>query len=98
MVFTLDQLVGIEEEKPFECVGSRDEINTALVMTIDRMEAEGKALPLLLEHYRQSGMYERSKAEGDRYSAYYDDENLVPEPFAGLVKRNCVAGADTAIG
>ncbi len=98
MAFTLDQLVGVEEEKPFECVGSRDEINTALVMTIDRLEAEGKALPLLLEHYKQSGMYERSKAAGDRYSAYYDHENLVPESLAGLVKRNCVAGADTAIG
>lgn len=28
---TLEQLVGIQEEKPFECVGSRDEINTAIV-------------------------------------------------------------------
>ncbi len=38
----MEQLVGIQEEKPFECVGSRDEINTALVMTIDRLEKMGK--------------------------------------------------------
>ena len=24
----MEQLVGIQEEKPFECVGSRDEINS----------------------------------------------------------------------
>ena len=98
MTFTLDQLVGIEEEKPFECVGSRDEINAALVLTIDRMEEEGEPLPLLLRHYKQSGMYAGRKAERDRYFAYYDDENLVPEPFAALVKRNCVACTDNAIG
>lgn len=98
MKFTLDQLVGIEEEKPFECVGSRDEINAALVLTIDRMEEEGEPLPLLLRHYKQSGMYAGRKAERDRYFAYYDDENLVPEPFATLVKRNCVACTDNAIG
>lgn len=98
MTFTLDQLVGIEEEKPFECVGSRDEINAALVLTIDRMEEEGEPLPLLLRHYKQSGMYAGRKAGRDRYFAYYDDENLVPEPFAALVKRNCVACTDNAIG
>ena len=98
MTFTLDQLVGIEEEKPFECVGSRDEINAALVLTIDRMEEEGEPFPLLLRHYKQSGMYAGRKAGRDRYFAYYDDENLVPEPFAALVKRNCVACTDNAIG
>lgn len=94
MAGTLDQLVGIVEEKPFECVGSRDEINTALVLTIDRLRRESKPLPLLLEHYVDSGLYDRCRAAGDRYSSYYDGENLVPEPFLELVKRNCVA--DTA--
>lgn len=36
---TLDQLIGIKEEKPFECVGSRDEINTAIVLTIKGLDA-----------------------------------------------------------
>lgn len=44
---TLEQLVGIQEEKPFECVGSRDEINTAIVMTIDNLGKSGKELPYL---------------------------------------------------
>ena len=43
---TLEQLVGIQEEKPFECVGSRDEINTAIVMTIDNLGKSGKEASL----------------------------------------------------
>lgn len=87
---TLEQLTGIQEEKPFECVGSRDEINTAIVLTIDRMERDGEILPALLSYYKASGPYGRYKAMGDRYSSYYDEENLVPDDWARLIRENCV--------
>ena len=61
---TLEQLVGIQEEKPFECVGSRDEINTAIVMTIDNLEKSGKELPYLLKYYKTTGLYEAYKGKG----------------------------------
>jgi len=32
--FYFDQLIGIKNTKPFDCIGTPDEINTALVMTI----------------------------------------------------------------
>ena len=96
MKTTLEQLVGIQEEKPFECVGSRAEINTAIVMTIDRMERHGEDLPLLLSYYKGTGLYDRYKEEGDQYSSYYDGENLVPEPWLSLVKEQCVSGPVTA--
>ena len=54
---TLEQLIGIREEKPFECVGSRAEINTAMVLTIQRMEEEGEMLPALLSYYKGTGLY-----------------------------------------
>ena len=88
---TLEQLTGIQEEKPFECVGSRDEINTAIVLTIDRMERDGEMLPALLSYYKESGLYDRYKAMGDRYSSYYDEENLVPDDWAELIQENCVS-------
>lgn len=44
----LDQLTGIQEEKPFECVGSRDEINSAIVLTIERMEKRGRSFRFYL--------------------------------------------------
>ena len=87
---TLEKLTGIQEEKPFECVGSRSEINTAIVMTIQKWEKEGRKLPLLLEYYKTTGLYERYAEEGDHYSTYYDPENLVPEKWLALVKERCV--------
>lgn len=94
MKSTLEQLVGIQEEKPFECVGSRDEINTAVVLTIQRMEREREELPILLSYYKETGLYDRYEALGDRYSSYYDEENLVPSVWAELVKENCVDARD----
>ena len=87
---TLDQLVGIKEEKPFECVGSRDEINTAVMLTISRMEEMGEPLPRLLSYYKTTGMYRMYKDRGDLYSSYYDDDNLVPADLADLVRNCCV--------
>lgn len=90
MKVTLEQLVGLHEEKPFECVGSRDEINTAIVQTIDRMDEEGRRLPALLDYYKTTGLYQRYKAAGNLYSSYYDEENLVPARWISLVKDSCV--------
>lgn len=86
---TLEQLVGIQEEKPFECVGSRSEINTAIMLTIRRMEREGERLPRLFEYYKATGLYERYCAIGDGYSASFDEENLVPQPWKELVRQRC---------
>lgn len=46
-----DQLTGHAETKPFECVGTIDEVNSALSMTIDRWYA-ASPLPCLLKDYR----------------------------------------------
>ena len=89
MQSTMEQLVGIQEEKPFECVGSMDEINTALVMTIDRLEKDGEKLPYLLKYYKTTGLYEEYKAKGDHFSGYFDEQNLVPTAWEKLVRKNC---------
>ena len=89
---TLDQLIGIEEEKPFECVGSRDEINTAIVLTIKGLEEAGEALPCLLSYYKTTDLYQTFRIRGDQYSTYYDGNNLVPDDLAGLVRKYCADG------
>ncbi len=89
MQSTMEQLVGIQEEKPFECVGSRDEINTALVMAIDRLEKDGEKLPYLLKYYKTTGLYEEYKVKGDHFSGYFDEQNLVPTAWEKLVRKNC---------
>ncbi|MBR1850047.1 MAG: hypothetical protein IJ789_01595 [Bacteroidales bacterium] len=45
-----DQLTGRAEVKPFECVGTVSEVNSALSMTLDRWYAH-TARPALLRHY-----------------------------------------------
>ena len=83
MLPLLEQLIGITEEKPFECVGSRDEINTAICEAIAKMKEEGYDLPLLFRHYQQTEQYQqyRERCEGEQnpYRHFYEEENLVPK-------------------
>ncbi len=89
MLPVMDQLTGAVEVKPFECVGSRDEINTAICLTIDNMEREGRQLPLLLDEYRKSSLYARYDAMGDMFSEKFNEEHLVPDIFVPVVRENC---------
>lgn len=49
----LDQLTGITGKKPFECVGTMEEVNLALQKKINS-KTDG-ALPALLKHYKDQG-------------------------------------------
>lgn len=93
LISTLEQLVGIQEEKPFECVGSRREVNVAIRLTIRRLERSGKRLPKLLAYYKNSMQYPVQDREDDGYFSYFDSENLVPEPWKELVKNRCTKEA-----
>lgn len=87
-----EKLTGIQEEKPFECVGSRDEVNAAVCLTIERMEAAGEPLPALLSWYRSHPVYERSFPMRHAYDRYYDPSHLLPEPFLRLLTDECYGG------
>ncbi len=88
------QLIGLTEEKPFECVGSRDEINTAICMTVDHMNRDGEPLPYLLKYYMTTGLYEKYHRDKCPYDDYYDEENLLPEPFEKIVRAGCLRNRD----
>lgn len=66
-----------DTEKPFECVGTREEINLALQTAARRRER----LPLLLERY-MSG----KPAAAASLDSFFDEENFVPERFIGLLR------------
>ena len=90
MIPTLEQLAGIQEEKPFECVGSRNEVNTAVCLAIARREKAEEALPLLFTYYKNTSLYKTYAPQGDTYSSYWDDEHLLPEVFEKVVRQECV--------
>ncbi|MGN0160719.1 MAG: hypothetical protein ACI4AQ_04970 [Lachnospiraceae bacterium] len=89
MIPIMEQLIGVVEEKPFECVGSRDEVNTALCLTIKQLESEGKELPVLLAHYKTLPQYEEYSKKENTFFVGYEEENLLPEKYAELIRKNC---------
>ncbi len=81
------QLLGLTPEKPFECVGSRDEVNTAAVRTIRDIESKGERLPALLAYYKTTELYAHYSVAADPYDTYYEQENLLPPAFDSLLRQ-----------
>lgn len=89
MIPVFEQLIGVVDEKPFECVGSRDEVNTAVCLTIAQLCRRHEELPVLFAHYRTLPQYEAYSRRENTYFTGYEEENLLPGQFALLVKENC---------
>lgn len=89
MIGYMDQLTGVVDEKPFECVGSREEVNMACCLVIRRLLAAGRELPVLYRHYVDNGQFEKYSRIKNEFFTYFEEENLVPEEFVKLVRENC---------
>lgn len=66
-----DQLTGRQSTKPFECVGTIDEVNTALAMTIERNYSNCQ-LPYLLKNYSKKELITPLNTLSDEHNL--DDE------------------------
>ncbi len=82
-----DELIGNTPEKPFECVGSRGEVNAALQEKIRQLKKEGAALPALLQYYENSCNAEKEDIK--EYCSYFDKGNAIPEIFLKEFKERC---------
>lgn len=85
---TMEMLAGIQKNKPFECVGSRDEVNTAICETIKKCEANNEELPLLYKYYKTTNKYQEYKDEENEYNTFYNSENNVPEHYKQMLKKS----------
>ena len=75
----LDGLMLDGTDKPFECVGTKDEVRLSLWLAAKR---RAENLPPLLKHFRESfADYEPISLDN-----YYDDNNFVPREFVHLLK------------
>lgn len=84
LIPTLNQLIGFEtDEKPFECVGSRDEVNFAICEAIKKRDT----LPKLFEHYKSTPLYESYSTIANPYPKFYDKTNLLPAGYRDIVER-----------
>ncbi|MCH3961307.1 MAG: hypothetical protein LKF53_03890 [Solobacterium sp.] len=80
------QLSGILDDKPFECVGTRDEVNTAICMSIRGMKEKGREIPLLYQEYQKSKYYAFYQNRSVDMLAY-NEENDLPDEYAQLVQK-----------
>lgn len=74
-------LVYQDYNKPFECVGTKKEINLALFKAAERRKKQ--PLPLLLNDYMNSEECEKSPENLDNF---FDENNFVPKEFLPLLK------------
>lgn len=77
------KLIGMVPEKPFECVGSRDEINFALCEAVKKYDK----LPMLLEYYKTTDVYKAYCDKVNPYTEYYETTNLLPKEFDLMLKQ-----------
>lgn len=82
---TFIELTGNGEVKPFDCVGTFEEVNFAATKTIMNIEGQNKELPLLLKYYKEKfGLADTSEDITKRYN---DENNLTDEQNEMLRKE-----------
>ena len=83
------ELIGQSEHKPFECVGSIDEVNLAVSLAIRRMESEGRELPLLFKEYKSRGLYRPENIDelNSVCCGSFNEENLLPDEFRTILTK-----------
>lgn len=81
-----DELCGIAHEKPFECVGTVDEVNLALCEIIKHYNNE--ELPFLLEYYRNSQNYFKYKdLKFENYLNDFENNHFLEAEFEEILKQ-----------
>lgn len=78
-------LIGDSINKPFECVGTYDEINYAINKTIEKYFKDSKELPSLLKYYyNEHGLV----LVDDSILNQFDENNNLDDNFRKLVKES----------
>ncbi len=85
LLFTFNELAGLSDIKPFDCIGTVEEVNAALQATIRLLPEED--LPALLQKYKISANFERYRnTDINELLGRYDQRHFLPEPFESLLK------------
>ena len=87
MLGYLKELTGIAEVKPFECVGTIDEVNAALHMYIARNRHQKQ--PLLIDYYSNTTFFLPGNTEiGHRIMNEFNKNNFLEPKFLEIVKQH----------
>lgn len=80
MTADFDALAGFVAVKPFECVGTVEEVRCALEMTAQKYKAAGIPLPLLLKEYMENPQAGCENTPAHLLGVWNSDHNI-PEEF-----------------
>lgn len=81
---TFEELAGYKKVKPFDCVGTFEEVNYAIALTIQNYEKEGIELPYLLQYYKDH--YELVDTTED-ITKRYNEQNNLPEDLDEILRK-----------
>lgn len=81
---TFIELCGYGKTKPFECVGTYDEVKFAITKTIENLQSENKKLPYLLDYYKNN--YNLVDTSID-ITKTYNEENNLPKNLEEVLKK-----------
>jgi hypothetical protein len=80
-----DELTGVSEVKPFECVGTPDEVKAALWQTIKNTGANER--PFLLRHFIEQFGGEDPAGDFKLLLDQFDEKNFIPKQFSPILKN-----------
>ena len=87
MLVYLKELTGITEVKPFECVGTVDEVNAALHMFIAKHQHT--KLPLLIDYYTNTTNYSPGNSRlVEKLLTEFNSEHFLEPGFLEIIKQN----------
>ncbi len=88
MMHYFNQLIGNENVKPFECVGTVDEVNIALCLTLKKHYSSNEDLPYLLNYYKTLKNYERFKGIDEvKLLKQFNEEHFLNVDFENTLKK-----------
>lgn len=81
------ELIGKSEHKPFECVGSIDEVNLAVSLAIRKYLDENQELPFLFIKYMDMGLYfpDNVDSHNEKICKGFSENNLLPDDFKNIL-------------
>jgi hypothetical protein len=87
MLKDLEELTGLSPVKPFECVGTTEEVNLALWKTIQQHDS-AQPLPFLLEYFKQSSKYKSIPADAFHdFIHHFDHQHFLTESTFSTLKE-----------
>lgn len=83
------ELIGKSEHKPFECVGSIDEVNLAVSLAIRKYLDENQELPFLFAKYVDMGLYspDTIDSRNEKICKGFSENNLLPDDFKNILTK-----------